>query len=82
MTVFIDIVMSMNCAMMLIIRIVLLIIFLRLERSMPVNWNPPAIAGGGMRNSREVAFIKGATGSRRWGSTHINSCEFIFFVLC
>ena len=35
--------------------------------SFPANWNPPAPAGGGMRNSREVAFLKGATGSCRWG---------------
>jgi hypothetical protein len=35
--------------------------------SIPANWNPPAPAGAGMRNSREVAFLKGATGSCRWG---------------
>jgi len=35
--------------------------------SIPANWNPPTPVGGGMRNSREVAFQKGATGSCRWG---------------
>ncbi|MEK6742459.1 MAG: RluA family pseudouridine synthase [Nitrospirota bacterium] len=38
-----------------------------LRSSIPANWIPPAPAGGGMRNSREVAFLKGATGSCRWG---------------
>jgi hypothetical protein len=36
--------------------------------SIPANRNPPALAGGGMRNSREVAFLKGATASCRWGA--------------
>jgi len=34
----------------------------------PAVWNPPASAGGGMRcNTREVALLKGASGSCRRG---------------
>ena len=46
--------------------------------SIPANWNPPAPAGGGMRNSREVAFLKGATGSCRWGLHFYNLRSSVF----